>query len=227
MQSVIDTKKIKEKSTIIIGSPNIGMIGSVVVEHISKNFKKIGYMFSKQMQPAIINKKNEIIEPIRIFYDDKKNIVLIQPIFNLNQTVWEFNEELMIFSEKINSKEIIIIDGVISKEEKSKNVHCISKKKIKINSPLIKPLEGTIMLGLISALYLTKTHNNIIGLFAESNGEIQDNTAAAHMISVLNTYLKTEFESESLIKNADKIRKEMHEMMQHTKTPKEELNYFI
>lgn len=227
MEIMIETKTISEKATILVGSPNVGMIGSVVIEHISKDFQKIGYFYSKKMQPAIINKKNEVIEPIRIFYSKKYNLILIQPIFNLNQIVWEFSEDLINLSTNIKAKEIIIMDGVLVKQEKSKNVHLISKKKIKINSKLIKPLEGTIMIGIISALFLIKNKLNIIGLFAESNGQIQDDTAAAHMIEVLNEYLKTDFESESLIKNADNIRKEMHNIMEHTKSPKENLNYFI
>lgn len=222
-----NTKEIKEGAKIIVGFPNVGMVGSIVIEHMLKEFSKIGFFYSEEMKPIIVAKDSEIIEPVRIFYNKNHNIVLIQSIFSLNDNPWEAAEDILKLQKKIKGKEIIVLDGILTEDKKSKYVHYLSKEKVKLDHHKLKNLDGSLIIGLISSLFLLNSKKNIMGLFAESNGEIQDDMAASHMIEVLNEYLGTNIETASLIKNAKEIRSKVNELLEHSTKPKEELNYFI
>ncbi len=208
-------KRPAEKATIIEGFPGFGFVSTIATEFLIKHLdaKPIGKISSNKLEPVAAIHKNEILNPLQIFYDKKSNIVIVQALVPVDGLEWEIAETIADFAKKIKAKEIISLEGVSSQVGvKNPQVFFFSNLKNK-NKPTqqlkLPPLEEGIIVGVTGAL-LIKSDLPLSCFFVETNSKLPDNTGAANLIKTLDHYLGLNIDYKPLLEKAkefeDKIR---------------------
>ncbi len=208
----------KPKSPIIVeGFPGLGLIGTISTEFLIKHLdaKSIGSIWSEKLMPIAAVHESKIIKPLEIFYAKKFNMVIIHALSDVRGMEWQVSETLKKLCKTLNAKELITIEGIMSKSEKPKafffsNTTSIHKK---LHSLKLEPLKEGILMGVTAALLLQDQSVKTTGLFVETHSKLPDSKAAAKIIEVLDLYLSLGVDTAPLLKAAEEFEKKLKGLM--------------
>ncbi len=209
--------KIKKGATIIEGSPGFGLVGTIATEYLIDhlNAKQVGNLWSEKLPAIVAVHGGEIIEPFAIFYDEKRNIVILRSIATVAGLEWELADSALKLFKKIEAKELICVEGVggMEKVSEPKVYHLSANKeqKRKLEAIGLKQLNEGIIIG-SAASFLSKVKEALL-IFAESYSELPDSRAAAKIIEVLDKYLGLDVDYKPLIEKADKFERKVRELL--------------
>jgi len=190
--------------TIIQGFPGIGMIGSVstefLIEHL--NVKKIANIVFDEIPATIAIHKGKIIPPVGLYYNEEKNLAIINYISQGKINEWELVKLVEKIAWELSAKEIITIDGVLSSDE-THEVYAFSNNST-INNKLkeleFKELKESIILGVTAGLI--QKERELTSFFISTNSQLPDSTAAAEAIKSIDKYLLLDIDYKPLLEQA-------------------------
>ena len=225
----------KPKNPIIIeGFPGLGLIATISTEYLIKhlNATSIGYIWSKNLLPIAAVHDNKVIQPLELYYAEKENILIVHALSDVRGLEWEIGEALVKLYDMLKAKEIITVEGIMSKSE-SNNVYAYcsnQQKRKKFETLQVQALKEGIIMGVTASLLLKNNKSNVTGLFVESHSSLPDSKSAAKIIEVLNNYLSLNIDIKPLISAAEKFEQKLKSILEQSKQAREfkrakELNY--
>ncbi len=222
---VIETEPIKKVKSLIVGLPDVGLVGLITVNHIINSLKldEIGYFESDNLPPILVIHKGEPKSPIRIFKKD--DLAILTSEVPISQSM------IPVISKKIidwaKSKEVdllLSVSGIaipnrleLEKPEVYGVASSSQVKKILIDSK-IEPLEEGFMVGSHASILKEAMKSGLknITLMAQSHYQYPDPGAAAATIIIINSLLGLNINTQSLLDQAQEIRLKLRELMQRT-----------
>ncbi len=220
----------KPKGPILIGGfPGIGLIGTITTEFLIQhlNAKPIGYIWSEKLVPMAAVHDARVIQPLEIYHDKTHNILILHALSDIRGLEWQLGDALIELGKAVKAKEIICLEGVLSRTETSNAYYLTtSKAKEKIFNSIktkvsIGPLKEGIIMGVTAALLLRNTSSPMSGIFIETHSKLPDSKAAAKIIEILDSYLKLNVDYKPLEKAAEEFEGKIKDLMAHAKATDE------
>lgn len=214
----------KPKNPIIIeGFPGFGFVGTIASEFLVEHLKTetIGKMWFEELPAMVAIHKNELVEPIGIFYNKEYNIILVHAVSAAPGIEWKIADEVIKLAHDLNAKELICLEGVGSTmpDENPKAFFYSSDKNKRDILEKIgpKPLKEGIIMGVTSAIML-KADFPVTAIFAEAHTDMPDSKAAAKIIEVLDQYLDLKVDYEPLVKSAELFEEKLRGLIEKGQT---------
>src|SRR5207245_5839967 len=131
---VYEIKKVKLNSPIVFaGFVGAGLVGPIAVGYMIEKLKmkEIGYMRSKYLPPATVFIQGRLRHPFR-FYSNKSGTIcaIICEITLRLEGLYTIASAILEWGEKNGSEEIIILDGVPSKEKHDQKAFCAAEEDL-------------------------------------------------------------------------------------------------
>ena len=130
---IFEIKKTELKSPIIFaGFVGAGLVGPLAINHIIEKLEmtEIAVMRSKYLPPSTVFMKGRLRHPFR-FYANKNGTIcaIICEITLRMEGLYSLVESILDWAEQNGSKEIVILDGVASKEHDDK-AYCAAEEDL-------------------------------------------------------------------------------------------------
>ncbi len=226
----------KPKNPIIIeGFPGFGFVGAIatqfLIEHLDA--KPIGFIYSNEITPLVTVHKNNLMQPLSIYYDSKSNIVIVHALTPVNGLEWKIANIVEKLFKDLKAKELICLEGVNAltenNESKAYFQSTVASSQKKLEKLGLKSLGEGVILGVTGAVLLKRLPVSCI--FAEAQMGLPDSKAAAKVIQVLDSYLGLKVDYKPLLKRAQEMEDKIKGIMSKTKEvqdikAKKELDYF-
>jgi len=218
--------KTKPQNPIIIeGFPGIGLIGTITTEYLIKHLKakSIGYIWSNEISPVAAVHDSKIVQPLEVFWDKKRNIVILHAMTDVKGLEWQISETLEQLYKMLKAKEIISLEGIMGESPEPipyyySNIVTSVKKLKKLEATELK--EGIIM-GVTAAILLKGKTMKTTGIFVETQSKLPDSRSAAKIIEILSAYLDLKIDVKPLIKAAADFETHLKDYMGKMKNAKE------
>lgn len=214
------TKKPKNV-TIIEGFPGFGLIGTIAIEFLLEHLQteKIGIIEMTDMPAMIAIHDHKVIEPISLHYNKKYNLVLVHAINIGKDQGWHIASAITEAAKQLQAKEILSLEGVGSPNPGQSRVFYYSTKKtgMKKLEATAQPLMEGIIVGVTGALLAKPSKMPMTALFAEAQSKLPDSTAAAHIVSALDSYLGLKIDPKPLLKQAQQFEEKLKGIVAKTK----------
>lgn len=222
---VVETGKITEKSDIIIGIPDTGLVGPIAVTHIIEEMKlkEVGYLESKLFPPIVVVHDHLPKSPVRLYGNDKliafvSEMPIAPPLIN------PLSEALVDWFIKKKFNFVISIGGIARQDRveiEEPEVYGLPSNEKMLNvltKADIKVFEEGLLVGSYGAILrdCMKKDVNSMYLMAESHLKYPDPGAAASAIVALNKMLGTDIKVKSLKDKAEEIRIKARDLMKRT-----------
>jgi len=225
----------KPRSPIIIeGFPGLGFVGTIAVEFLIEhlNAKLIGKIESQKLTPLAAIHKQEVVEPLGIYYASKPNIILVHALGNITGLEWELAGVIAELAKQVKAREIISLEGVSSQNpsQEPKSYFYAQSPNKKLQNTGLEALKEGIVVGVSGALLL-KDKLPLACIFSETKTGLPDSRAAANIIQALDKYLNLKVDYHPLLKKADEFEAKLKSLVQQAKTvseqkEKKDLDYF-
>jgi len=221
-------KNIPENSTLIIGIPDVGLVGPISISHIVKTLKMelIGHIDSKYLPPILLFHEEKPLLPLRIYSSNDENpvtVILSESAVHPDglQSLAEF---IVDFSQKHNIKRMLLIGGLavpnrmqITKPKVYAATVCEQEKENlkKLGIEILKE-------GFISGVYALilkqclKKKFIASALLAEAFLNYPDPGAAASVIETISKIIGKEIDVKPLLEKEEEIRVKLRELMKRT-----------
>lgn len=206
-------KKPKVVKTLIEGFPGMGLVGTIVTEFLLEHLKfdQIGEFVYDELPPTVAIHKGDLVHPLAIFYNEKFKIAIIHAIVDVKGVEWVIADQVSKLAKDLGVKEIISLEGVVSKG--GEDLYCFNNKKFeKLGA---KPIGESIIMGVTASLLIR--NKTISCLFAETHSSMPDSRAAAKMMSLLDEYFGFKINTKPLMLQADIFEKKVKDLMKQTK----------
>jgi uncharacterized protein len=205
---------------MVDGFPGFGLVGTITTEYLinTLNAKKIGMIYTEEIQPMVAIHEGKLVSPIGIYYDEKTNLVIIHIMTNVKNMEWEMGDFLIQIAQELKAKEIISIEGVgtpvPTEETKAYHYSNFSEGHKKFAQVKVPPLQEGIILGVTATLLLQAKETSVSCIFVETHSNLPDSKAAAKAIEVLDKYLNLKVDYKPLLEEADKFEKKIRTIME-------------
>jgi uncharacterized protein len=205
---------------MIDGFPGFGLVGTITTEYLinTLNAKKIGLIYTEEIQPMVAIHEGKLVSPIGIYHDEKYNLVIIHIMTNVKGMEWEMGDFLLQISQELKAKEIISIEGVgtpvPTEDTKVYHYSNFSEGHKKFNQVKVPPLQEGIILGVTATLLLQAKEADVSCIFVETHSNLPDSKAAAKAIEVLDKYLNLKVDYKPLLEEAEKFEKKIRNIME-------------
>lgn len=225
----------KPRNPIIIeGFPGLGFVGTIAVEFLIEHLdaRLIGKIESQKLMPMAAIHKQEVVEPLGIYYASKPNIILVHALGNISGLEWELAGAIAELARQVKAREIISLEGVSSQNPSQdlKAYFYSQSPNKKLQSLGLEALKEGIVVGVSGALLL-KEKLPLACIFSETKTGLPDSRAAANIIKALDRYLNLKVDYAPLIKKADEFETKLKGLVEQAKTAtqqkeKKDLDYF-
>lgn len=222
-------REVPENSTLIVGIPDVGLVGPISTSHLVKEFEldEIGYVDSKAVPPVILFLKGKPHFPIRIYGGYKKNdyIMVLHADIAIPPTEIHSLAELIIDQAKEKKVEKIILLGGIAVPNRMK----IDRPKTFAASiderTLLEAKEkgvDTLQAGFIGGVYAQilkegyKRGVKVLALLSECFFNYPDPGASASTLTALSKIIGHEINVKPLLEQEEEIRIKLRELMKRT-----------
>jgi len=205
---------------IIEGFPGFGLVATIATGYLIEHLKceQIGSFYFEETAPTLAIHKNQMIDPIGVYYHKDKNIIIIHAITSAAGIEWKAAELVLKIARQLNAKEIISIEGVGSMDAGDKGFHFSQDQKIsnRLKKLGIDELGEGIIVGVTSALMLQQKKGKIpmTCLFSEAKTKLPDSRAAAKIIEMLDQYLGLKVDYKPLLKEAEKFEGKLKDIIE-------------
>lgn len=207
--------------TIIGGFPGMGLVGTITTEFLLDhlNVRLIGRIISDKIPPLIAIHSGKIVEPLGIFYDEKKKIVIQHAVTDVSTMEWELAETLLAIAKELEAKEVISLEGIASNSIKAGAYYFSNdeKAKKKFDSLKIQSLKNGIIIGVTGFVMLRAAKQKVSCIFSETHSNLPDSKAAATIIQVLDKYLGLNIPVEPLLKKAENFEDKLKTIFEDAK----------
>ena len=205
--------------TIIEGFPGFGLVGSISTEFLIQHLaaEKIGIVTSEKFLPITAVHDGQVVEPLSIYHSKKHNIVIVHALSGMTGLEWNIAEMLGTLCKTLSAKELISIEGIMSKAGGGKVYYYsnMSGSDKKLKGLGVETLKERIIMGVTGAL-ITNTKNHT-GFFVESNLQVADSMAAARIIETLDKYLGLKVDTKPLQQAAAEFETKLKTILEQSK----------
>jgi uncharacterized protein len=224
--SVVEVKPLTvEKPYIIVGLPEVGLVGTIATSHIVEELKmtEVGYLDAEVLPPVVTIHESELKYPLRIFQKDRLVAIISEiplPAFLL----YPLTKAIINWAESKGAALILGLSGLPvpnrTEIEKPSVIGIATTPETK--ELLMKSEVPLFEQGLIVGTYalilkesLKKQLPNIT-LFAESHHQFPDPGASASAVEALGRILNIDVNVKALMEKAEEIRLKTRELMRQT-----------
>lgn len=209
---------------LIIGFPDVGLVGSIAAEHLQSKLDmiEVGYIESEKFPPISVVEDGISFRPVSIHLSEQKKLVLIRSYINISaRASYEISKTIVKWANSMKIKEIISFAGVVDEENgddtpdifvATNDIKLFDKKTIKklLDTEEIYLWTGSVY-GLIGRLLLDSEDYNItaISFIVETKSEYPDARAAAKMLEIICHYLRIKIDLTPLLKEAETIENQV------------------
>lgn len=217
------------KPTILEGFSGVGLIGALTTNHIirKKDLEQIGHISARGLPPIAIMEEGVIKEPIRIFANKKRDLIVITSSFQIPSDIaYDIAEEITNWAREVNSKRIYCLEGMgASKIPNKPKTYLVSSKKSSEEEleNKVESLKKGIMMG-TSALVLLKSKEkdlDTVCLMTQSNSQLPDGKAAAEQIRKLNGILNLDIDPSELEEKSEEFEEKIKKLLKRAKKAKD------
>lgn len=224
--SIFEVEKIKaEKSALLCGLPDVGLVGIISVSHIIKELgmKEVGYIDSELFPPLVVFHQGEPTYPIRIFQKGELLAVFSETALP-PESIYPLTKSIVSWSKEKGISMIVSLGGIgvpnrLDIDEPK--VYGASSSK-ELREMILKNGISLMEEGFLVGPYgLIAKHSKIQGvpnliLLAESFPNYPDPGAAASAIDALKKFVPISVDMKSLKDRSDEIRMNARELMRKT-----------
>ncbi len=217
---VHEIKDVKYNSPIIFaGFVGAGLVGPLSVGYIIENLgmHEIGYMRSKHLPPSTVFIQGRLRHPFRFYSTDDGSICAIICEITLRmEGLYDIVSAILDWAERTGSNEIVILDGVASKDEHDQKAFCAAEEDLcrvmednnisMIPQGFITGIPG----GLLNECLLRKIRG--LTLLAKANHKVPDPLAAATIVEAVNRAYEMDIDVSELKKEKEKIGVDFKEL---------------
>ena len=216
------------KPSIIVGVPEVGLVGSIATSYIIDQLKlpEIGFIDSSLVPEVIVVHESQPKYPIRLFGKGNLAVVLSETPFTPRLS-YELTAELAMWGKAKQSKMIVGVTGIPSRQRmegetvKKPAVLAVSttpEVRDSLKNLGAKPFDEGLMVGTYAMLlkHCMAHAQSSVTLLAESYIQFPDPGAAAAVIEILNRLLSLEVNTKNLLEESEEIRIRNRELMSKT-----------
>lgn len=217
---VFEIRKAKLNTPIIFaGFVGAGLAGSLAVGYIIEKLKmrEIGYMRSKYLPPATVFMQGRLRHPFR-FYANKSGTIcgVICEITLRTEGLYTIASSILDWAEKNGSKEIVVLDGVASKENHDEKAFCAAEEDLcrVMADKGINMIPRGFVTGIPGAVLNESLIRKIRGvtLLVKANPQKPDPLAAATLVEAINKAYETNIDTSELRKQEVQIGHDFKEL---------------
>ncbi|MBN2014268.1 MAG: proteasome assembly chaperone family protein [Candidatus Altiarchaeota archaeon] len=222
---VIETGNVSEKANLILGIPDVGLVGPIAVTHIIEEMKleELGYLDSELFPPIVVVHDHTPKSPIR-FYGNKKLIAFISEMPLAPPLINPLSKALVDWCVDRRFNYVISIGGIARQDRveiDTPEVYGLpsnGKMFDVLAEADIKVFEEGLLVGSYGAILreCMRKDVNSTYLMAESHLKYPDPGAAASVITALNKILDINVDVKSLKEKAEEIRIKARDLMKRT-----------
>lgn len=233
---VYDLKKIKLDNPIIFaGFVGAGLAGSIAVGYIIEKLKmkEIGYMRSRYLPPATVFIQGRLRHPFR-FYANKSGTVcaIICEITLRMDGLYTIASSILDWAEKNGSKEIVVLDGVASKESHDNKAFCAAEEDLcrVMADKGINMIPQGFVTGIPGAILNECLIRKIRGvtLLVKANPQKPDPLAASTLVQAVNRAYETAIDVSDLKKQEAQLGLDFKELSdKYTETRKSDAGLYM
>ncbi len=210
---IYEIKKIKLNTPIIFaGFVGAGLVGSIAAGYIIEKLKmkEIGYLRSKYLPPATVFIQGRLRHPFRFYSNKSRTIcVIICEITLRSEGLYTIASAILDWSEKNGSKEIIILDGVASKENHDQKAFCAAEEDLCriFTEKGINMIPQGFVTGIPGAILNECLLRKIRGvtLLVRADPQKPDPLAAATLVEAVNRAYQTDINTKELREQEQQI----------------------
>jgi len=217
---------------VVMGFPDAGLVGSIATSHIIEKLKleEAGYFDSVALPPMVVVHKHKLKSPIRV-YARPDLVVLISEIPISFSMVYNLTEALVQWLKDIGSELTFLLGGLAHPQRleiKLPKVYGIcSKPELEsiVKKKKIHLFEDGMIVGVNAYLLFHCFRNNlpVIYLLSESHFGYPDPSAAAAVLTALNSLTGLDIDVKALVEKGEEIRIKARELMLQTQKAMEEM----
>jgi uncharacterized protein len=233
---VFELRKMKLSSPIIFaGFVGAGLAGPIAVGYIIEKLKmkEIGYLRSKYLPPATVFIQGRLRHPFR-FYSNKSGTIcaIICEITLQLEGLYTIASTILDWSEKNGSEEIIILDGVPTKDDHDQKAFCAAEEDLcrVMKDKGIAMIPQGFVTGIPGAILNECLLRKIRGvtLLVRANPQKPDPLAAATLVEAVNRVYQTSIDTKDLKEQERQIGLDFKALSdKYTESKKTESNLYM
>lgn len=211
-----------EASNILVGLPDVGLVGTIAVAYVIEKLKmkELGYIDSPRFPPMVIIKESVVKNPVRIY--GKDNIIAIISDLPLFQSLINpFFESLVGWIKKLRPLTIIGITGLPTQDRIQLNkpevagISTTPGTRELLDKAGVKLLSDGVFVGTYAGLVRECNAQNVpcITLLAQSHLNFPDPAASLEALSVVDRILNIDIDLTQLEEEAERIKINTRELM--------------
>jgi len=223
--NIVEKKPIPSEATMIIGLPDVGLVGSIATSYIISelNLEEIAYIDSDLLQPVVVLHKGLPHAPLRI-YGNKSLIAVISELAVPAPVIFEIIREIVEWGQTKKIKRIISMGGIPLENRQSvkePKVFVAASSQELLNSLVengLKILQEGYIVGYqaLSMRYSITKKISSIALLAQSFYNYPDPQAAAMVLKELSKVSNINVDVTKLLEKGEEIRLKARDIMKRT-----------
>ena len=217
---VYEVKKIQLRNPIIFaGFVGVGLAGSLAVGYMIDKLKmqEIGFMRSKYLPPSTVFIQGTLRHPFRFYANEEGTICAIICEITLRmEGLYAISSEILEWAEEKGSNEIVILDGVASKETHDNKAFCAAEEDLcrvmadkdinMIPQGFITGIPG----GILNECLIRKIRG--VTLLVKANPKMPDPLAAATLVEAVNRAYDTNIDTSDLRNQKEQLGQDYKEL---------------
>lgn len=217
---VYEVKKIQLRNPIIFaGFVGAGLAGSLAVGYMINKLKmqEIGFMRSKYLPPSTVFIQGTLRHPFRFYANEEGTICAIICEITLRmEGLYAISSEILEWAEEKGSNEIVILDGVASKETHDNKAFCAAEEDLcrvmadkdinMIPQGFITGIPG----GILNECLIRKIRG--VTLLVKANPKMPDPLAAATLVEAVNRAYDTNIDTSDLRNQKEQLGQDFKEL---------------
>jgi len=225
-ETVCICKEPVSASTLLVGFPGQGLVGSISAKYIIKALELdvIGHIRSPLIPPLAVFLDGVLAYPYRIYSSQESDIaVLIGESPAPVNAYYYIANAVLDWGISEGAKEVICLDGFADKSStpQEQQVYLVAEPDMQARAEQFNlPRPQTGYIGGLSGAILNETILRAIdgyALLVNTPGKYPDPMGAAKLIEVLNKLKNLDIDYDSLVKDGEKIRNTMQEFADRTR----------
>ena len=217
---VYEVKKIQLRNPIIFaGFVGAGLAGSLAVGYMINKLKmqEIGFMRSKYLPPSTVFIQGTLRHPFRFYANEEGTIcAIICEITLMMEGLYAISSEILEWAEEKGSNEIVILDGVASKETHDNKAFCAAEEDLcrvmadkdisMIPQGFITGIPG----GILNECLVRKIRG--VTLLVKADPKMPDPLAAATLVEAVNRAYDTNIDTSDLRNQKEQLGQDFKEL---------------
>ncbi len=193
---------------VILSFPSFGFSTNFASQFLieKSDCKVIGHIFLDNNKFNFMTIHNgKPIWPFTVYYSKKDNFLLFNSLVNISGFEIEIFNKIKSFLEKVSIKNIFILEGIASDNNKHKSFYYTLNDSLKSKVKDIVFLEEAVILG-ISSLFFSFYADKTVGLFSLSNINDVDVEASFYLLNALKQFKVVSFNVDSVKEEANILK---------------------